>query len=319
MEDQASSEARVDAGTKTPLVLLVGFLGAGKTTLLKRLIGEARAQWLTPHVILNDFANARVDAEGLRSELSTVIPITGSCVCCSSQYELLAALAEHRHQPRDVMLIETNGTTDASALLTMLAASVRLGGFTPPVQLSVVDAKRFGRRWHGNHLEAHQVRTASHVFISRTDEARAGRVDDVKRAVVELNPGALFVSPGEFMADLTRMSTAARSTVAAEAGGAAAHAAHHYAALSLPFAGAVDRQQFLAFMAALPRQVVRAKGIVEFVDTPGERRMFQRVEDETEVSPHAIKKQDVAPVLVLVGPSLDEASLRSELARLTSV
>lgn len=306
---------------KTPLVLLVGFLGAGKTTLLKRLIGEARALWLTPHVILNDFANARVDAEGLRSELASVIPITGSCVCCSSQYELVGALSGHRHAPRDIMFVETNGTTDAAALLLMLAASVRLPAFTAPVQLSVVDAKRWDRRWHGNHLEAHQLRTASHVYVSRRDEVSAARLEKVIASVSEVNPAARFVEPGDFMAEMvalaTRVEVAAGSLEADPPASGPPHHAHHFAALSLPLPSTVDRSAFMAFLQGLPKQVVRAKGVVEFQDTPGEKRMFQRVEDEVELSPYPLKKRDVEPVLVLVGPSLDEGRLRDDLAGLT--
>ncbi len=47
----------------TPLVLLVGFLGAGKTTYLRALIPALTAEGLQPHVIINDYQNARVDAE----------------------------------------------------------------------------------------------------------------------------------------------------------------------------------------------------------------------------------------------------------------
>lgn len=305
--------------SKTPLVLLVGFLGAGKTTLLRRLIGEARTQWLTPHVILNDYANAQVDADALRTELASVIPITGSCVCCSSQYELLAALAQHKHQPRGVFLVETNGTTDAASLLTMLAASVRLEGFSAPVQYSVVDAKRWGRRWGGNHLETHQLRTASHVYLSRTDQVSKSRVQDVKGAVADVNPAAELLLPDAFIRQMVQVGTGAVSAAAfgGEVQTPAAHQAHHFAALSLPIEGPVPKAAFLAFLNALPRQVVRAKGVVEFVEAPGERRMFQKVEDEAELSPNPLKQTSAPAVLVLVGPSLEEAALVAQLRKLT--
>ncbi len=305
--------------SQTPLVLLVGFLGAGKTTLLRRLIGEARAQWLTPHVILNDYANAQVDADDLRAELASVIPITGSCVCCSSQYELLAALAQHKHQARDVFIVETNGTTDAASLLAMLAASVRLEGFSAPVHFSVVDAKRWGRRWGGNQLETHQLRTASHVYFSRTDQVSKSRLQAVRASVANVNPAAEEVLPDAFLKQMVQVATGALAAAAAlgEVPTPAEHHTHHFAALSLPIEGPVPKAAFLAFLNALPRQVVRAKGVIELVEAPGERRMFQKVEDEAELSPNPLKQTGAPAVLVLVGPRLDEGALRAQLRGLT--
>ena len=48
-----------------PLVLLVGFLGAGKTRFLSDLIPAMHTRGLRPRIILNDFANASIDASRL--------------------------------------------------------------------------------------------------------------------------------------------------------------------------------------------------------------------------------------------------------------
>src|SRR5882757_10372319 len=46
----------------TPLVLLVGFLGSGKTTYLRALLPALQSNGLDPHVVINDYQNAKVDA-----------------------------------------------------------------------------------------------------------------------------------------------------------------------------------------------------------------------------------------------------------------
>lgn len=51
-----------------PLILVVGFLGAGKTTFLRELLPLLEARGLEPFVIINDYANAKVDASSLRKE-----------------------------------------------------------------------------------------------------------------------------------------------------------------------------------------------------------------------------------------------------------
>ena len=61
-----------------PLILIVGFLGSGKTTYLRRLLPELRGRGIDPHVIINDYQNARVDAELLRELAVSIVPNTTS-------------------------------------------------------------------------------------------------------------------------------------------------------------------------------------------------------------------------------------------------
>jgi G3E family GTPase len=100
-----------------PLALLVGFLGAGKTRFLTQLLPELHARGLRPRVILNDFANASIDASRLAELDALVTPLNGECVCCTSLRELMDALLAVQGRPGDVMLIEANGATEADELL----------------------------------------------------------------------------------------------------------------------------------------------------------------------------------------------------------
>lgn len=47
----------------TPLIIIVGFLGSGKTTYLKKLLPLLSNLGIEPHVIINDYENASIDAE----------------------------------------------------------------------------------------------------------------------------------------------------------------------------------------------------------------------------------------------------------------
>ncbi|HRJ73721.1 MAG TPA: GTP-binding protein, partial [Terrimicrobiaceae bacterium] len=133
----------------TPLVLLVGFLGSGKTTFLKGILPALQERRLRPAVIINDYQNARVDAEQLTGLASEVSAISGDCVCCGSREELVSALERFEHAPGRIVLVETNGTTDSEQLIEMLALEPALKAFSLPVQLSVVDAQRWQKRfWH---------------------------------------------------------------------------------------------------------------------------------------------------------------------------
>ncbi len=163
----------------TPLVLLVGFLGAGKTTYLRALIPALTAEGLQPHVIINDYQNARVDAELLRELTDTVVSISGSCVCCGSRDELMTSLTAFEPGPGRVVVVETNGTTDAEALVELLSLEPTLGSLTQPIQVSVIDTKRWQKRFWHNSLELEQTRTAGYVWLSRWEDVDSKRREAV--------------------------------------------------------------------------------------------------------------------------------------------
>jgi len=294
----------------TPLVVLVGFLGAGKTTVLKQLVVEAQSRGRSASVILNDYGDASIDVMDLQAQVQDVIPITGSCVCCSSQFDLLAALASHNHRADSAMFLETNGTTDAVTLLSMLADSPCLAGFSPPKQLSVIDAKRWGRRPHGQELEFHQMRTASHYLISHEDEVTPARFLDVLEQVKAINPYAQATTIRRFVAELDAPPKDPAHGARAQAN----HDTHHYSAVTIPVGSKVHREAFICFLQNLPSQVIRAKGVVDFVETPGGPRMFQVVERDVDICPYPLQKRDVASTLVMVGPSIPTDEVIERLA-----
>ncbi len=109
-----------------PLVFIVGFLGSGKTTLIRDLLPLLETRGLDPFVIINDYANARVDASSLQNEGRTVAPINGNCICCDSVIELMNLLMEIPLTEERVVLIEANGTSDPTTLIEHLLANPKL-------------------------------------------------------------------------------------------------------------------------------------------------------------------------------------------------
>jgi G3E family GTPase len=255
-----------------PLVLLAGFLGAGKTRLLTQLVPELAARGVRTRIILNDFENATIDAARLQALDALVTPLNGECVCCGSLRELLQQLYETPAESGSVMLIEANGATETDELLGHLTTDARLAAFTLPLQITVVDAARWQKRWWHNALERAQLRTATHVHFNWTERLGESRRVLVADAVQALNPHAQVVGPRE-MADA--LSTLTRDTARdGERGGprAPAHAAHGhghthpFGSLVLPLPRAVERDAFHRFVRELPATVVRAKGLVRFTD-----------------------------------------------------
>ena len=104
--------------SKKPLLIVAGFLGSGKTSLIRELLSDFTEQGVTADVILNDIANAELDAESINAKhAGSIIPLSASCACCESLEELLALCQTASKSEGDLLLLELNGTADPLVLL----------------------------------------------------------------------------------------------------------------------------------------------------------------------------------------------------------
>jgi len=310
----------------TPLVLLVGFLGSGKTTLLKNLAPRLTGRGLRPGIIINDYQNALVDAGQLRALGIEAGAISGDCVCCGSREELVETLVGFEHGDGRVALVEANGTTDSEQLIEMLSLEPRLGGFCPPMQVSVVDALRWQKRFWHNALEREQARTGNRVFVSRAGDVKPGRLADVQASLEKLGlPGSL--STVETLTDEITGLAAEMGPLPPRSIGdprphhhSHDHDHHHFASLELPLTDPVDRSLFENALARLPAGVLRAKGLVRFADAPSEFLVFQKVDhfDAPQFFPVGPSPQIRKPLALFIGPTLDQAEIEATFGPLIS-
>src|SRR5687767_3530081 len=107
-------------------------------------------------------------------------------------------------EPSSVVFIEANGATETEELLDRLTTDQRLSPYTLPLQVTIVDAKRWQKRWWHNGLEVNQTRTATHVHVNWTQGVRADRLAAVEDGIRSVNPHAVFTSPVDFACDLQR-------------------------------------------------------------------------------------------------------------------
>jgi G3E family GTPase len=314
----------------TPLIVIVGFLGAGKTTFLQKLVPALGAEGLTPSLLINDYQNARIDAERFRGVIDEVTTLNGDCVCCGSRDELLAALEQFEHRTGRVLLLETNGTTDSEQLLETLAFNKDLKRFTPPIQLSIIDGQRWQRRFWHNALEREQVRTATHLFISRTDIIAPERLASVEKSLDSLGIHAPVTDPASFAKEIASLPDTLKSPRSqkphshdtehhrSEGEHHHHHAKHHFASCEIPLPAFVFKRAFEDFLNALPKEVLRAKGLVVFREDPGEFQIFQKVGHDGPVhffpiGPHPLIQE---PVALFIGPHLPVDFLKARISGL---
>ena len=312
----------------TPLILLVGFLGSGKTTYLRQFLPALSSRGIDPHVIINDYQNARVDAELLRELADSIVPISGSCVCCGSREELLGALDKFEHATNRVVVIETNGTTDSEELIELLSLEPSLARFTQPIQLSVIDGQRWQKRFWHNSLELEPARTAGFLYISRWEDIDAKRREKVEESLAHHHLHGKRVAPSAFSGEIETVLMSMSDIPDREATAHPAdcdcghhhephtshssHSSHHFASMQIDLPQTVSRGALTAFLAALPREVIRVKGLARLADSPDEFHVFQRVDDgATQWLPIGKTTRLSHPVAVLIGPGIDPEAIHA--------
>jgi G3E family GTPase len=314
-----------------PTLILSGFLGAGKTTLLRELIPGLEAALVHPLVILNDYKNAKVDASSLEADGRTVKPINGNCVCCDSLGELVLAMENLPDRPRQVLLLESNGTSDPASLLQqLLFRPVLRQRFSPILQVTCVNALRWQKRFWNNELERLQVRTASHLVMTHTGQLSESRKQTVAIQVAECNPRASWTSADGILAELVNLATAKGPVFTSlpqnlpvdgklHATGEHDHAlSHAFVADQFELPSSVSRERLIAWVAALPQEILRVKGIARFMETPGTDFVFERTDDHRwGPTVFALNQPStIPPCVVLIGVRLDSHSIQSSLSSL---
>ncbi len=312
----------------TPLVLIAGFLGAGKTTLLRGLLPGFRAAGLVPHVILNDYRNAAIDAATLDVDPDLVAPIAGTCICCGSQAELMAALRDAPLTADSVLLLEANGTSDTTEIIEILTVDRRARRYTRPVQVTVIDATRWQARGRHDALERLQAQTARYLLPTRLDDldpprrahvlasvrsmAPRGVVtdpDQLLRSLIDLHAGSGRLPPRRFDRRAPESADASRRS-ASDRGGLAAHRTqHHFSSVEIPIPQPVDEAAFREVLRGLPDEVVRVKGITRLADV-SDLVYFERTDRPDSVALFPIPRAGALDsVAVLIGVGLDGGAL----------
>lgn len=314
-----------------PTLILSGFLGAGKTTLLREMIPGLEAASINPLVILNDYQNAKVDASTLNSEGRMVTPINGNCVCCDSLGELVSVMEGLPDKPRQALLIEANGTSDPASLLQhLLFRPVLRQRFSPILQVTCVHASRWQKRLWNNELERLQVRTSSHLVMTHTNKISESRKQKVASHVEECNPRASWTSAEGMIAELVNLANARGPFFTSlpqnlPADGAFSSHGNHEHTLSHAFVAdqfelppCVSRDRLIAWVAGLPQEILRVKGVARFTENPGTDFVFERTDDHKwGPTVFALKQPStVAPCVVMIGVGMDSPAIRSSLSSL---
>lgn len=168
--------AKADRDGKLPVTALSGFLGAGKTTLLNHLIRNANGERIA--IIVNDIGEVNIDASLVRSEMKRldgaigqVVELSGGCICCSIQDDLVAAVSEiTENRQIDRLIIESTGVAEpVSIAQTFLSNDIAGRPLEDSARIdslvTVIDAAFFLKEW-----QAHESKGPSRLLLRQEDD-----------------------------------------------------------------------------------------------------------------------------------------------------
>lgn len=310
-----------------PVTVVTGFLGAGKTTLLNRWLADLARSDVA--VVVNEQGGVGVDGALLAGRARTLVEITGGCICCVTQSELVRALEElaSSEPKRTRILVETSGAASPAGVLRAVAAGGRTGALALDGVITVVDASRLDQL-AAHDLAIEQMGYADVIVLSRADACNPEAMQR-SAGVVAAHNGAAFVTTaarGELtdpgLATLEKLLAQRRAGFAAFAATPQLPAGlswtHVYESVSLIIDGDVDGDRFADFMeeelARFAGRIFRVKGILSALGLK-ERMIVQGVTDLVEVTfGDAWGDTPRTSRLVIIGFGLDRDALAAAFA-----
>jgi cobalamin biosynthesis protein CobW len=244
--------------------VLTGFLGSGKTTLLRHVLAHGLAGKRVA-VVVNEIGAV---VTGL-DYVERMIELASGCICCSiDEYRFDLAIQElvETVQP-DLIVIETTGLADPDPL----AYRVKSAGLRLDAVIAVVDAAHVERCLGEAAVVEAQITAADFLVVTKTDLVAPADVARVRRRLGALNARALQLESvhGALDAEVLFATGVAAHRDRARAGppGSGGHlAADGFGSFAWSTRRALDQVAFERMLAALPADVIRAKGIVRLVD-----------------------------------------------------
>ncbi len=176
--------------------ILSGFLGAGKTTLLNHVIRQNQGRKTA--VLVNDFGKINIDSDLIESQEEYKISLTGGCICCTIQKDLLSSVINlmKQEQKPEYLIVECSGVADPSQVLNTLSSSLFKCHLHVDGLFTVIDASRLLEieTEEYRELAERQIKAANLLILNKIDLVDARKQDKVKRFIKKISPTAVMLT-----------------------------------------------------------------------------------------------------------------------------
>ncbi|MDS1142021.1 GTP-binding protein [Pusillimonas sp. SM2304] len=169
--------------TRTPVIVVSGFLGSGKTTLLKKVL--ATPELSNSMLIVNEIGEIGIDHQLLeRSDDNTVL-LDNGCMCCQLRGDLQALLVDlgmRRYRGElpsfDRVIIETSGLAEPGPIAQTLYGDGPLArDYRLAHVVTLIDPINTQARQAAQAIADAQIAAADLIVLSKSDLATPAQAD----------------------------------------------------------------------------------------------------------------------------------------------
>lgn len=266
-----------------PILLITGFLGAGKTTLVNRILQQADGRRIA--AVVNDFGAINIDAELIAGAENGVISLANGCICCSLEGDLLRTLANLlRRNPRpEAIVIETSGVADPEDIIRNLMDPVIWREAPLETVVCVADVASPDADI-GDPLLLSQLRAADLIAISKGDLVDRPAFDARHRALSQINRRAALIEATDGHMPL-KLVFPEVGTASERATRPKRPSIERFESFNWTSAEPISLAGFQRAIDRLAPRIVRAKGLLDTLDNPGRRHLFQLVGGRAMLAP----------------------------------
>ncbi|MBN3783828.1 GTP-binding protein [Burkholderia sp. Ac-20345] len=270
MSTQVTHAARAPA--PIDLAVIGGYLGAGKTTVVNAILQAPHGRRIA--VLVNDFGAVNIDARLVRARGDDVIELDNGCICCTIGGALVDALT--RVATRDVrpelLLVEASGVADPAKIAQI---GLLNGAFRLTSVLVVADALAWRDTLADPLVGAmaqRQLDGAGAIVVTKLDLVAPAQRDTVLDDVRACAPTDVVVAARHGEIPLALLFDAAvpdRRIVPdiVRVHRAIGHdAMPAFVSVTVAAPDVLDKARLRAWLKALPRTILRAKGVVRVAD-----------------------------------------------------
>ncbi len=179
------------------LDIISGFLGAGKTTFANLLLDFYIKSGERPVYIVNEYGEAGLDAQIMRTEGFEAVEMTNGCICCTLKSGVTRAIADIIGQFHPTRVVfEPSGIFMFNNFFDILEGKDLKGKCAVGNIVTVIDGLHYNpaRLVFGNFIYD-QIQSAPVLFVSKLDKAPADLdLTEMLCDVRNVNPNATIVT-----------------------------------------------------------------------------------------------------------------------------
>jgi G3E family GTPase len=178
----------------TNVILITGFLGSGKTTFLNRIIKSVPEDQKLM-ILMNEFGEVGLDGTLIEGDDFDMLEISrGSIFCVCVKTDFIKGLNEvARVIKPDVLLVESTGVANPTALKKDLSLSIFNDRFRLTDQICIIDAACFEEVYESFASVEKQIESSNLFVINKIDLVAKERIPFIKKLVRTHNSTAEFV------------------------------------------------------------------------------------------------------------------------------